>query len=344
MMQPSMPIMPPAAFDEEAYRSQLIADRDQKDAKRRKEGLEAYKRQKVKLDKERSKSAIMTVVACDVIGSITLIVCLFRHDWIYIAVNGSFIKQLHIEIGMFDINAIIHCGKNVLEDWVCVKLLRFNGHKSLQQFLGLVCSVASSRTCQEIDNVVTANWVMICAVGFCVVCEIISIVCVLFYWNQDHDSRWRRKSYMIGLLGAGIMALGFPAWAVMMPDMGNLPQNWFMWGNVGGVQIVGWPPVPALPLGNTLYIALLATFILMATNISLGMNLVPHPEELDDEAMQERMELLEDQLQLARGGGVPDYGAGATQTPMIGGNNADFGIYNQKQFSGPMVPYGGMIR
>lgn len=287
------------------------------------------------------------MAAGDLLGAAIIAWALTGKEWGAASFTGTAVKQMYITTGMFDIDVVISCGKNWGEDLFCGALLKFSGKDSITHFVGVASSLPGANGASDFERIQTANNMILVGFIWTLVCLLISVVCAHFYWNTDHDPRWRAMTYTFGGLGPVSFLIALVMWSVFMPDLHWMPNSWLPQGTA---PFIGFKAVPAPQYGSDFLRAAIGLAILVVTNGIAPCYVQPHPKEYDDtDARFDRLEALDERLDLAKAGQLPaSYGATTGATYVAGGGGMmvmggqDFGVHGGQPavMSGNFGPMG----
>merc|ERR1740138_528357 len=124
--------------------------------------------------------------------------------------------MMHLSTSLFHIDIDVQCGKNWMEDKLCVVAKDLNGHHTLQQASQLSCAV-STQACQVMTLYYYCSFIIFFCFGFAIIFHFLAALFLYNYWYQSKLPKMKKAALWFFCLAPLLSGIGFVGWSAVTP-------------------------------------------------------------------------------------------------------------------------------
>lgn len=271
MQTPMMYAQPGAAYYDPSYgyAADAAMSKEQKkqakEAKRQRKLLEANERCEKMREKQREQdkkdsSCFLIMMSIAYIGLGSLMgLTIVGPAWGSKEFTGLGAGLVMMKTSLFNLRIDISCDKSfALESYTCNKVMKgFEGDHDLQRAQGNTCALVAF-ACEVLGRCYIASMPLFGCISLCVLSSFSAAFCLFAYSKSVADPNLRMWAGCFTLLTPFLATTGIVIWAVLMPDLGEIPQSWSMLADsFGAGGIIGHQETRDFQFGWTFFAACL---------------------------------------------------------------------------------------
>jgi len=188
-------------------------------------------RKQQKIQDKKDSQNLLILMAFSTIGLGSLLgMTIVGPSWGSKEFTGLGVGMVYMRTSLFKLDLHISCDKSlILEQKACEKLVakHFEGEFDLHAAQGNACSLNPS-ACDVLSRTYLASFPLFLAIGLAVLSSFAGAFCLFTYSKAEADPALRSWSVVFILATPAIATGGIVAWAILMPDLGEIPTSWTM--------------------------------------------------------------------------------------------------------------------
>jgi len=222
------------SYAAQGYGGQAVAQDPQYAKQQKKWQKEQEKRQRLERVREAQtkqaksdKENFLMFMSAALIGlGILLALTMVGPSWGVKEFTGLGIGLVSMKTSLFKIEIDVSCDKSfVLERVACRKIMKWDGVFDLQTSQGNAC-VLNPSACDVMSRTYMASFPLFGLISLAVLSSLGAAFCLFSYSKALADSSLRAWTETLTLLGPALATGGIVAWALLMPDLGEIPTSW----------------------------------------------------------------------------------------------------------------------
>jgi len=222
------------SYAAQGYGGQAVAQDPQYAKQQKKWQKEQEKRQRLERVREAQtkqaksdKENFLMFMSAALIGlGILLALTMVGPSWGVKEFTGLGIGLVSMKTSLFKIEIDVSCDKSfVLERVACRKIMKWDGVFDLQTSQGNAC-VLNPSACDVMSRTYMASFPLFGLISLAVLSNLGAAFCLFSYSKALADSSLRAWTGTLTLLGPALATGGIVAWALLMPDLGEIPTSW----------------------------------------------------------------------------------------------------------------------
>lgn len=234
-----------------------------KDAKRQRKIMEANERcekmrEKLREQGKKDASCFLIMMSIAYIGLGSLMgLTIVGPAWGSKEFTGLGAGLVMMKSSLFNLRIDISCDKSfALESYTCNKLMKpFEGDHDLQRAQGNSCALVHS-ACEVLGRCYIASMPLFGCISLCVLSSFSAAFCLFAYSKSVADPQLRMWAGCFTYLTPFLATTGIVIWAILMPDLGEIPQSWSMLADqFGAGGIIGHQETRDFQFGWTFFAA-----------------------------------------------------------------------------------------
>lgn len=268
----------------------------------REQQLEAKHQAKLRAERHHQSNRSSTIViyiifATTLLVFAILVAILLGDGWYNRQLTGFGIVGATIRTSLFEITFDVKCGKNSIEDMICLPILQAaRGTYSLHGAQSDLC-VLNSAICSTFSQVYQCSFIIFGAVALTFITQLLGLMVLANYWFVSPLPRLKQWAFI--LLGLGFLFLlsGIIVWTLLVPDLAlilnMINSASAVAGQVTG-DILSYKDANDLPMyGWCWLLGLFACFIQLVQFAFVVFNF--HAQEGEDKAIEEEYAAYDEQ-------------------------------------------------
>lgn len=271
-------------------------------------------REKQKEQQAKDASCFLIFMSIGFLGLGTLMgLTIVGSSWGSKEFTGLGVGLVTMHSSLFSMKIDISCDKSfMLEEGLCKKVLKpFEGTHDLQRVQGNACALVPS-ACEVLGRCYYASIPLFICIALSVLSSFSAAFCLFTYSKSVADPALRQWANAFTLATPVLATGGIVTWAVMMPDLGEIPRSWSTLAMGFGLSdAFGYTETRDFQFGWTFFAACIIDFCMIITGFIWFCMFRRSDDE--DEVIQQaaKDKAFCDELERDRGARM-DYGATGT--------------------------------
>eukprot|EP00438_Fugacium_kawagutii_P027069 Skav214860 [mRNA] locus=scaffold16:504019:531885:+ [translate_table: standard] len=204
-----------------------------KEARRQKKLLEASERcdkmrEKLKQQDKSDASCFLVFMSIAYIGLGSLLgATMILPAWASKEFTGFGAGLISMQTSLFNLHIDVECDKSlVVEAGLCKRMMKpFAGDHDMQRTQGNSCALVPS-ACEVLTRCYTASIPLFGCIALCVLTSYAAAFCLFAYSKSSADPALRLWAGSFTLVTPILATAGIVSWALLMPDLGEIPRSW----------------------------------------------------------------------------------------------------------------------